>query len=55
MGDKRYGYFRSSEVFSIARSRYIPVGLTAASMRPTSLHKTSPERNCSVTHLYKPQ
>ena len=55
MGARRYGYFRSGGVFCRERSQYIPVGLTAASMRPTSLHKTSPERNCSVTHLYKPQ
>jgi hypothetical protein len=32
---------------------YIPVGLTAVSMRPTSMPKTSPDRNCSVTHLCK--
>ena len=55
MGAKRYGYFRSDEVLCMEHRQYIPVGLTAASMRPTSLHKTSPERNCSVTHLYKPQ
>ena len=37
------------------RRQYIPVGLTAASMRPTSMQKTSPDRNCSVTHLCKSQ
>jgi hypothetical protein len=26
------------------RRQYIPVGLTAASMRPTSMQKTSPDR-----------
>ena len=36
MGAKRYGYFRSGEVFCMERRQYIPVGLTAASMRPTS-------------------
>jgi hypothetical protein len=53
MGDKRYGYFRSGEVFSLERRQYIPAGLTAASMRPTSMQKTSPDRNCSVAHLCK--
>ena len=51
MDDKRYGYFRSGEIFSTERRQYVPVGLTAASMRPTPLQKTSPDRNCSVTHL----
>jgi hypothetical protein len=37
MDDKRYGYFLSGEVFSMERRQYIPVGLTAASMRPTSM------------------
>jgi hypothetical protein len=55
MGAKRYGYFRSGEVFCTERRQYIPVGLTAASLRPTSLHKTSPDRNCSVTHSCKSQ
>ena len=55
MGAKRYGYFRSGEVFSMERRQYIPVGLTAASMRPTSMHKTSPDRNFSVTHLCRSQ
>ena len=55
MGDKRYGYFRSGEVVSMERRQHIPVGLTAASMRPTSMQKTSPDRNCSVTHLCKSQ
>ena len=55
MGAKRYSDFPSSEVFSLERRQYIPVGLTAASMRPTSLQKTSPDRNCSVTHLCKSQ
>jgi len=53
MGAKRYSYFRSGEVFCMERRQYIPVGVTAASMRPTSMHKTSPDRNCSVTHLCK--
>ena len=48
MGAKRCGVFRSGEVFSMQRRQYIPVGLTAASMRPTSLQKTSPDQNCSV-------
>ena len=48
MDDKRYGYFRSGEVFALERRQYIPIGLTAASMQ-----KTSPDRNCSVTHLCK--
>ena len=51
MDDKRYSYLRFGEVFSMERSQYIRVGLTAASLRPTSLQKTSPDRNCSVTHL----
>ena len=51
MGAMRYGYFRSGEVFCKERRQYIPVGLTAASMRPTSMQNTSPDRNCSVTHL----
>jgi hypothetical protein len=55
MGDNRYGYFRSGETFSMERRQYIPVGLTAASMRPTSMQKTSPDRNFSVTHSGKPQ
>ena len=55
MGAKRYGYFRSGEVFSMERRQYIRVGLTAASLRPTSLHKTSPDRNCSVTDLCESQ
>jgi hypothetical protein len=55
MGAKRYGYFRSGEVFCMERWPYIPVGLTAAFRRPTSLQKTSPDRNCSVTHLCKSQ
>jgi hypothetical protein len=55
MGDKRYGYFRSGEVFCMERRQYIPVGLTAASMRPTSMQQTSPDRNCFVTHLCKSQ
>ena len=55
MGAKRYGYFRSGEVFSMERRQYIPVGLTAASMRPTSMQTTSPDRNCFVTHLCNPQ
>ena len=49
MAARRYGDFRSDEVFCRGRRQYIPVGLTAASMRPTSLQKTSPDRNCSVT------
>ena len=53
MGAKRYGYFRSGEVFCMERRQYIPAGLTAASMRPTSLQKTAPDRNCSVTHWCK--
>ena len=55
MGDKGYGYFRSGEVLCMERRQYIPVGLTAASMRPTSMHKTSPDRNCCVTHFCKSQ
>ena len=55
MGAKRYGYVRSGEVFCMERRQYIPVGLTAASMRPTSLQKTLPDRNWSVTHLCKSQ
>ena len=55
MGARRYGYFRSGGVFCRERRQYIPVGLTAASMRPTSLQKTSPDRDCSFTHLCKPQ
>jgi hypothetical protein len=55
MGAKRYGYFRSGEVFCMERREYLPVGLTAAFLRPTSLHKTSPERNRSVTHWCKSQ
>ena len=55
MDDRRYGYFRSGEVFSLERRQYIPVGLTAVSLRPTSRQKTSPDRNCSVTRLCKPQ
>ena len=50
MGAKRYGYFRSGEVFCMERRQYIPV-VTATSPRPTSLQKTSPDRKCSVTHL----
>ena len=50
MGAKRYGYFRSGEVFCMEHRQYIPVGLTAVSMRPTSIQKTSPDRNRSVTH-----
>ena len=53
MGAKRDGYIRSGEVFCMERRQYIPVGLTAASLRPTSMHKTSPDRNCSVTDLCK--
>ena len=55
MGAKRYGYFRSGEVFCMERRQYIPGGLTAASMRPKSVQKTSPDRNCSVTHLCRSQ
>ena len=55
MGAKRYSYFRSGEVFCMERRQYIPVGLTAASLRPTSLQRTSPARNCSVTHWCKSQ
>ena len=50
MAARRYGDFRSDEVFCRGRRQYIPVGLTAASMRPTSLQNTSPDRNGSVTH-----
>ena len=50
MGAKRYGYFRSGEVFCTERRQYIPVGLTAA-----SLHKTSPDRNCSGARWCKSQ
>jgi hypothetical protein len=46
MGAKRYGYFRSAEVFSLERRQYIPAGLTVASLRPTFLQKASPDRNC---------
>ena len=55
MDDKRYSYFRSGEVFSMERRQYIPVGLTAASLRPTSMQTTSPDQNCFVTHLCNPQ
>ena len=55
MGATRYGDFRSGKVFCMERRQYLPVGLTAASMRPTSLQKTSPDRNGSVTHLGKCQ
>ena len=44
MGAKRYGYFRSGEVFCMERRQYIPVGLTAAS-----------DRNFSVALLGKSQ
>jgi hypothetical protein len=55
MGAKRYGYFRSGEIFCMERRQSIPEDLTAASLRPTSLHKTSPKRNCSVTRFCKSQ
>ena len=55
MGAKRYGYFRSGEVFCMEHRQYIPVGLTAASLRPTCMQMTSPDRNGSVTHLGKSQ
>ena len=55
MGAKRYDCFRSGEVFCMERRQYIPVGLTAASLRPTCMQKTSPDRNGSVTHLCKSQ
>ena len=54
MGAKRYGYFRSGEVFCMERRQYTTV-VTAAFRRPTSLQKTSPDRKCSVTHLCKSQ
>ena len=55
MGDKQYGYFWSGEVFSLECRQYIPVGLTAVSLRPTCMQMTSPDRNGSVTHLGKSQ
>ena len=55
MVDKRYGFFRSGEVFFLERRQYIPAGLTAASLRPTSMQEASPERNCPVAHLCKSQ
>ena len=39
MAAKRYGYFRSGEVFCRERRQYIPVGLAAASMVDRTLQQ----------------
>ena len=48
-------WFRAGGVFCMERGQYIPVGLTAASTRPTSMQKTPPDRSCSVNQLFQSQ